>query len=76
MIHTINPDRVLLNGGVMKASKYLLPDIQRTVASRALTDKAKATPILVSKLGDNASALGAVALILVELFKRNGEIDV
>jgi predicted NBD/HSP70 family sugar kinase len=76
VIHTINPDRVLLNGGVMKASEYLLPDIQRTVASRALTDQAKATPILVSKLGDNASALGAVALILVELFKRNGEIDV
>lgn len=74
VIHTINPDRVLLNGGVMKASKYLLPEIRKTVETRALTTTAKQTPILVSKLGDNATAMGAVALILDEVFKRNGEI--
>ncbi|GEN57544.1 transcriptional regulator [Halolactibacillus alkaliphilus] len=76
VIHTINPDRILLNGGVMKASKYLLPEIKATVNRRALTKKAKETPIFVSELGDEATALGAVALVLVEVFKRNGEIHV
>lgn len=76
VIHTINPDRILLNGGVMKASKYLLPEIKATVNRRALTKTAKETPIFVSELGDEATALGAVALVLVEVFKRNGEIHV
>lgn len=76
VIHTLNPDRIILHGGVMKASKYLLPVIKDTIEDRALTQTAKETEVLVSDLGDYATALGAVALILVELFKRNGEIHV
>ncbi|WP_017471132.1 ROK family transcriptional regulator [Amphibacillus jilinensis] len=76
LIHTLNPSQIILNGGVAKAGKYLLPAIKATVKERALTASAKSTAICLSDLGDHATALGAVALILVELFAKNGEISI
>lgn len=73
VIHTLNPDRIILQGGVMHAHKYLLPIIKQTVKRRALTDKAKRTEIYISDLGDFATAKGGVALVLVEVFNKNGE---
>ncbi len=76
LIHTLNPSKIILTGGVAKAGKYLLPAVKQTVAKRALTQSAKTTSISLSKLGDHATALGAVALILVELFSKNGEMTI
>ncbi|SEO17848.1 ROK family protein (putative glucokinase) [Amphibacillus marinus] len=75
LIHTINPSQIILNGGVMKANTYLMPIIKETIAERVLTRAAKDTLVTVSELGDHATALGAVALILVELFAKNGELE-
>ncbi|MCM3670959.1 hypothetical protein M3181_18520 [Mesobacillus maritimus] len=45
-----------------------MPAIIETIQKRALTVKAKETTVTVTKLGDDATILGAVALLLVELF--------
>lgn len=74
LIHTFNPAKIILNGGVAKAGNYLLPFISETVKDRALTAQAKETEIVLSQLGDHATSLGAVSLILVDLFATNGEI--
>lgn len=76
LIHTLNPSQIVLSGGVSKAGKYILPTIKATIDKRALTKTAKQTMVNITELGDHASALGAVALIIVELFAKNGEITI
>ncbi|GAB3055987.1 ROK family transcriptional regulator [Virgibacillus ainsalahensis] len=68
LIHLINPGKIVLGGGVMKGEKFILPSIKQTVAERALTIDAKQTEITVTKLEDDATIMGAVSLLLVELF--------
>ena len=68
LIHIINPSKIVLGGGVTKASKYILPAIQKSIEQRALTPKAKQTEVTISKLGDDATLSGSIALLLVDLF--------
>ncbi|QUW21541.1 ROK family transcriptional regulator [Sporosarcina sp. Marseille-Q4063] len=68
LIHIINPEKIVLSGGVTKSGKLILPEIRKSIENRALTPKAKQTAISVSKLGDDATLKGAVALLLVDLF--------
>ncbi|MGC4378531.1 ROK family transcriptional regulator [Fictibacillus sp. Mic-4] len=68
LIHTANPERIIIGGGVSKAGDFILKSVKETIQKRALTDSAKQTEIMLSKLGDNATAIGAASLLLVELF--------
>ena len=74
LIHTLNPSQIVLTGGVTKAKDYLMPNVIATINDRGLTTRAKQTTISVSDLGDHSTALGAVALIIGELFATNGKI--
>ncbi len=74
LIHTVNPRRIIIGGGVSNAGDFLMESIIQTVNQRALTQPAKQTEIMLSKFGEDATAMGAVALILAELFtSRNSE---
>ncbi|MDY0394571.1 ROK family transcriptional regulator [Virgibacillus halophilus] len=68
LIHVVNPEMIILGGGVMKAEKFILPSVQETIIAHALTENAKSTKVAVTHLGDDATLLGAVALLLVEVF--------
>jgi len=68
LIHIINPEKIVLSGGVTNSEKLILPEIRKTIDNRALTPKAKQTAVSISKLGDDATLKGAVALLLVDLF--------
>ncbi|PWW28256.1 MarR family transcriptional regulator [Cytobacillus oceanisediminis] len=72
LIHIVNPKRIIIGGGVSNAREYILVNVKHTIAQRALTESAKETEILVSKFGEDASVMGAVALILAELFAARG----
>jgi hypothetical protein len=50
------------------AGEFLLPSIIETILQRALTEDAKNTEITISQLGKHATSLGAISLILEELF--------
>lgn len=68
LIHLINPRKIVLGGGVMKSKKFILPKIKQTIEQRVLSPAAKETEVTVTKLGEDATLLGAVSLLLVELF--------
>lgn len=69
LIHTVNPDKIVLGGGVMNSSEFLMPAICKTIQERALTQRARMhTNIEVSILGKDATVLGASALLLAEIF--------
>ncbi|QXE01421.1 ROK family transcriptional regulator [Terribacillus sp. DMT04] len=68
LIHLLNPDRIILGGGVMQSAAYLLPMLREEIEARALTEEATRTEILISELRERATVLGAVALLLEEIF--------
>ena len=68
LIHIINPSKIVLGGGVIKSSKFILPSICKSIEQHALTPRAKQTEVAVSELGDDATIIGAIALLLVDLF--------
>ncbi|WP_318615604.1 ROK family transcriptional regulator [Sporosarcina sp. YIM B06819] len=68
LIHIINPEKIVLGGGVTKSGSLILPVILKTIEERALTPQAKKTKIVITTLGDDATLLGAVSLLLVDLF--------
>ncbi|WP_053217934.1 ROK family transcriptional regulator [Virgibacillus senegalensis] len=68
LIHIINPSKIVIGGGVSNAGDMILLPIKHTIEERALTAEAKQTEIAISPLKENATALGAVALMLTELF--------
>ncbi|WP_261131530.1 ROK family transcriptional regulator [Bacillus sp. Marseille-Q3570] len=71
LIHTLNPESIIIGGGVSRAGDFLMDGIKETIHSRGLTKKAKETPIILSKLGENASAFGSCVLILEEFFNKH-----
>ncbi|MEC1903555.1 ROK family transcriptional regulator [Priestia megaterium] len=68
LINVMNPDLVVISGGVSKAGHYILDPIKEVVADRVLNEEAKKTNVLQSKLGDHGTAIGAITLVLADLF--------
>ncbi|MCZ2258473.1 ROK family transcriptional regulator [Sporosarcina sp. G11-34] len=68
LIHIINPNKIVLGGGVTKSGKYILPAVQTAIEQRALTPKSKMTEVTLSELGEDATIIGAIALLLEDLF--------
>lgn len=69
LIHLINPSKIVLAGDVMNGAKFILPTVREVILKRALTPEAKKTEIVVTKLGENDTLLGAISLFLVYLFE-------
>lgn len=68
LIHFMNPSLIVIGGGVSKAGNLLLDPVRNLVKQRGLTDGAKDTQIVASKLGEHGTAIGAITLILADLF--------
>lgn len=68
VINTLNPARVIIGGGVAKAEQFIMRPLRETVNARALDTPAGETSIVTAKLGEEATAIGAVTLVLHKLF--------
>lgn len=69
LIHLLDPDKIVLGGGVMNSSEIILPKIKQTVRERVLTEAAEQTEIVVTSLGNDATLFGAISQFLVELYE-------
>lgn len=69
LIHIINPELIVLGGGVTKSEKFLLNPIKEEIRNRGLTKNAMETKVVISSHGDDATLLGAISLVLIELFE-------
>ena len=58
----LNPEVVILDGGVMKSADFILPRLQKIVHQYLPSS----VEIFQSQLGENAGVLGAVSLFLRE----------
>ena len=61
--HILDPEVIVLGGGVMEAcGDFLMPIVEQVVASDALPGARQGGRVVLSALGDDAVVLGAVAL--------------
>ncbi|MDR0328561.1 MAG: ROK family protein [Planctomycetaceae bacterium] len=62
--HLLDPEVIVLGGGVMEAcQKFMMPIIEGVVINDRLMVVSSKRRLLLSSLGDNAVVLGAVALV-------------
>ncbi len=66
-INLINPELVIIGGGVAQAGELLLAPIRRVVGQRAMKVQATAARIVPARLGEDAGVIGAAALVLERL---------
>ncbi|RCW64260.1 ROK family protein [Saliterribacillus persicus] len=71
LIHICNPSKIIIGGGVSKAGDYILEPIREMIQTKVISQEAQQTSVQISELGEYGSAMGAVALILSEMFEPN-----
>jgi len=68
-INILNPDKVVIGGGIAQAGDLLFDPIRRTVEVNALYAPLQAVEVVAAQLGDDAGVLGGAAMVL----QRMGE---
>jgi glucokinase len=61
VVHLLNPERVVLGGGVMGSADLVMPVIRETVARFAMESSQRNLTIIEGTLGDDAGLLGGAA---------------
>ncbi|MFO8058962.1 MAG: ROK family protein [bacterium] len=64
----LNPDRIVLGGGVVTGNPGLLKSIREKIDQKAVSLSARHVKIVKSQLGDDAVAMGAAAL--ADLYRK------
>jgi len=68
LINLFNPEVVIIGGGVERAGELILGSVRKAVRKLAFEEAASKVRIIPSRLGEDAVAFGAVALVLREIF--------
>ncbi len=66
-INILNPDKVVIGGGIAQAGDLLFDPIRRTVEVNALYQALQVCEVLPAQLGDDAGVLGGAGLALQEM---------
>ncbi len=64
LMHTLDPDIVIIGGGVSNAGELILKPVRESVAEHAMVDFKDRTRIVRSELGDDSGLYGAIAFAL------------
>jgi len=68
LVNLLNPEVVVIGGGIEKAGSLLFEPVWRAVKKYAYEEPASLVDILPAQLGDNAVALGAACWMIQEVF--------
>ena len=66
-INLVNPELVIIGGGVAQAGELLLAPMRRVVGQRAMKVQAATARVVPARLGEDAGVIGAAALVLERL---------
>ncbi|MGE5828522.1 MAG: ROK family protein [Micromonosporaceae bacterium] len=64
LVNLINPDRIVLGGELGVATELLLDPLRQGLANTAMPAAVAAVQVVPAQLGERASALGGIALVL------------
>ncbi len=68
LVNLLNPDIVVIGGGIEHAGSMLLEPVWRSVKKYAYEEPASLVDVLPAQLGENAVALGAACWVIREVF--------
>ena len=63
VINLLNPEKVIIGGGVAEAGELLLAPIRKTIKERAMVVAGNAVEIVPAQLGNSAGVIGASMLV-------------
>lgn len=64
IVNFLNPDIIVIGGGVAGAGKILFDKVRRTILERAMPVQARYVKVLKAKLGNDAGLIGAAILVV------------
>lgn len=70
IVNLVNPELIVIGGGVANAGDVLMKYIKKTVKERSIFIAGNSVKIVFSRLGNDAGVLGAAALALAASFKE------
>ncbi len=70
LVNLLNPEVVIIGGGIERAGSLLLEPVWRSVKKYAYEEPASLVDVLPAQLGENAVALGAACWIIREIFSQ------
>lgn len=73
VITLIDPEIIILEGGLSRAGDEFIDDIRKTVQRFQMRYAGRNTRIVVSRLGEDAAAIGAATYVLQRLFDVGGD---
>jgi glucokinase-like ROK family protein len=76
VINLLGPELIVIGGGVSQAGEFFFEEIQNVIKKRAFTTMVKSPEIVASALGEDASSIGAAALVLSETLVKKGLLPV
>jgi len=62
VVNLLNPDKIVIGGGVSKAGPFILNPLRKEVTRRAMKDQARHVKIVLAKLGAEAGIIGSSLL--------------
>lgn len=71
LVNLVNPDVVIIGGGIERVGSLLLEPVWRCVKKYAYEEPASLVDVLPAQLGENAAALGAACWIIREVFVQS-----
>lgn len=63
VVNLLNPDTIVIGGGVAAAGESLFSEVRKTILKRAMPVQAKRVRILRAKLGSDAGLIGTAILV-------------
>ena len=63
VVNLLNPEKIIIGGGVADAGSILLDPIKATIADRAMPIQANAVEVVPAQLANTAGVIGASLLI-------------
>jgi glucokinase len=66
LMHILEPEAILLGGGVSQAGDLLLDPVRRTIKERVMSEVYNQVKVELASLGDDVGLYGAIALVLEE----------
>jgi len=68
LVNLLNPEIVVVGGGVEETGTYFLETIKRTVKESAIEEATRKLKVIPARLGEEAIALGAASLVVQDIF--------
>ncbi|MEI8176291.1 MAG: ROK family transcriptional regulator [Candidatus Omnitrophota bacterium] len=70
LVNLLNPDVVVIGGGIEQAGSVLLDAVRKSVKKWAFEEMAEAVKIIPARLGESSVAMGAATLVIRNVFSK------